>query len=79
MVGREEFVIIDPASPYEEEQVQLANFIDSLIAEGCKPREILLTHFHPDHVGGVANLKNRLNIPVRAHPLTQKSWRSFSY
>lgn len=72
IVGREEFVIIDPASPYEEEQVQLANFIDSLIAEGCKPREVLLTHFHPDHVGGVANLKNRLNIPVRAHPLTQK-------
>jgi glyoxylase-like metal-dependent hydrolase (beta-lactamase superfamily II)/8-oxo-dGTP pyrophosphatase MutT (NUDIX family) len=72
IVGQEEFVIIDPASPYEEEQIQLAKFIDSLIANGQKPKEILLTHFHPDHVGGVAVLKKHLNIPVRAHPLTQE-------
>ncbi len=72
IIGREEFVIIDPASPYEEEQTHLAEFIDTLIANGQRPREILLTHFHPDHVGGVAALKRHLNIPVRAHPLTQK-------
>ncbi|MBI4851713.1 MAG: MBL fold metallo-hydrolase [Acidobacteria bacterium] len=72
IIGKEEFVIIDPASPYEEEQTQLAKFIDSLIATGQRPREILLTHFHPDHVGGVAALKKHLNIPVRAHPLTQE-------
>jgi glyoxylase-like metal-dependent hydrolase (beta-lactamase superfamily II)/8-oxo-dGTP pyrophosphatase MutT (NUDIX family) len=72
IIGKEEFVIIDPASPYEEEQVRLAEFIETLIAEGKKAREILLTHFHPDHVGGVAALKKRLNIPVAAHPLTQE-------
>lgn len=72
IIGKDEFVIIDPASPYEEEQLRLAEFIESLIAKGQKAREILLTHFHPDHVGGVAALKKRLNIPVAAHPLTQE-------
>lgn len=72
IVGQEEFVIIDPASPYEEEQAHLVQFIENLIAKGQRPREILLTHFHPDHVGGVAALKKHLNIPVRAHPLTQQ-------
>jgi glyoxylase-like metal-dependent hydrolase (beta-lactamase superfamily II)/8-oxo-dGTP pyrophosphatase MutT (NUDIX family) len=72
LVGKEEFVIIDPASPYEEEQACLAEFIDAMIAAGQRPREILLTHFHPDHVGGVEALRKHLNIPVAAHPATRE-------
>lgn len=71
LVGGEEFVIIDPASPYAEEQANLAQFIDEMISRGQRPREILLTHWHPDHVGGVATLREHLQIPVAAHPLTQ--------
>jgi glyoxylase-like metal-dependent hydrolase (beta-lactamase superfamily II) len=35
-------------------------------------REIILTHFHPDHVGGVAALSEHLGgrVPVAAHRLT---------
>ncbi|MEW6734131.1 MAG: MBL fold metallo-hydrolase [Acidobacteriota bacterium] len=71
LVGGEEFVIIDPASPYQEEQASLAQFIDEMIAAGQRPREILLTHFHPDHVGGVEALRAHLGVPVAAHELAQ--------
>jgi ribonuclease/clavin/mitogillin len=70
IIGGDELVIIDPASPYEEEQKGLDAFIDSLIAEGRRVREIFITHHHPDHHAGVDHLRARLSVPVAAHPLT---------
>ena len=74
-----EILIIDPGSPYEEEQQALADCLDDLIGEGRAVREIALTHVHPDHVAGVNALKNHLqtkhglSAPVAAHRLTAKS------
>lgn len=67
-----ELLIIDPGSPYEDEQQALAECINDLIAEGRSLREIVLTHMHPDHIGGVNALRLRLGerIPVVAHRLT---------
>lgn len=70
IVGGDEIVIIDPASPYEEEQRELDAFIDGLIAEGRRVREIIITHLHQDHIGGVEHLRARLGVPVAAHRLT---------
>ena len=68
----EELLIIDPGSPYEDEQQALATSIDELLAEGRSAREIVLTHMHPDHVGGVNALRAHLGEEVRvaAHRLT---------
>ncbi|HBB86370.1 MAG TPA: MBL fold metallo-hydrolase [Blastocatellia bacterium] len=68
----QELLIIDPGSPYEDEQQALAQTIDDLIAEGRSVREIVLTHMHPDHVGGVNALKKHLGeqTKVAAHKLT---------
>jgi glyoxylase-like metal-dependent hydrolase (beta-lactamase superfamily II)/8-oxo-dGTP pyrophosphatase MutT (NUDIX family) len=70
VVGGQEIVVIDPASPYKEEQLGLDSFLDSMIGEGRRVREILLTHHHKDHVGGVNHLREKLGVPVAAHKLT---------
>jgi ribonuclease/clavin/mitogillin len=74
-----EILIVDPGSPYEEEQQALAECIDQLLAEGRAVREIVLTHVHPDHIAGVNALNDYLasrhggRIPVAAHRLTAES------
>jgi glyoxylase-like metal-dependent hydrolase (beta-lactamase superfamily II)/8-oxo-dGTP pyrophosphatase MutT (NUDIX family) len=70
-----EIVVVDPGSPYEDEQEALAKMIDELSAEGRRVRELVLTHLHPDHVGGVNALKAHFGEGVRvaAHEETAKA------
>lgn len=67
-----ELLVIDPGSPYDEEQQALADCVAGLIKEGRSLREIVLTHMHPDHVGGVKALQDALGrtLRVAAHRLT---------
>ena len=67
-----EILVIDPGSPYEEEQQALAIEVDGLVREGRSVREIILTHMHPDHVGGVSSLREHLDgqVKVAAHRFT---------
>jgi ribonuclease/clavin/mitogillin len=75
IVGSKEFVIIDPASPDEKERAALASCIDDLLSEGRVARELILTHLHPDHVGGVNALVKHLDgrVGVAAHRLTAEA------
>lgn len=59
--------VVDPGSPWPEEQARLDERLATLAAEGRPAREVWLTHGHVDHVGGVAALAAR-GLPVRAHP-----------
>ena len=68
-------LVIDPGSPYEDEQAALAAAIDELLGDrtlgGRTLNGILLTHVHPDHVGGVHALRAHLGeARVSAHRLT---------
>jgi glyoxylase-like metal-dependent hydrolase (beta-lactamase superfamily II)/8-oxo-dGTP pyrophosphatase MutT (NUDIX family) len=65
IVGGDEVVVIDPASPYEEEQALLDR-----ILERRKIREIWLTHLHSDHIGGANHLKAKTGVKIAAHSIT---------
>ena len=42
---------------------------EKIVELGLKPKMILLTHGHSDHIGGVQELKDKYNIPVYIHEL----------
>lgn len=79
LIGRRQCVVVDPATPYEDEQAALCDYLESRRAEGCELKEILLTHQHPDHVAATRVVAERFRLPVAAHPLTAEklpSWIS---
>ena len=53
-----EAFIIDPATP---------EVLDALKKHDLKPKAILLTHGHGDHIGGVQDIVNAHHVPVYVH------------
>jgi glyoxylase-like metal-dependent hydrolase (beta-lactamase superfamily II) len=72
LVGTRELALVEPASPYPEEIEALAGWVGAQVAKGKQLRCILLTHHHPDHVGGAAKLRERLGVPLCAHAETAR-------
>ncbi|MGC4117546.1 MAG: MBL fold metallo-hydrolase [Myxococcales bacterium] len=68
LVGDRELLIVDPGSPWPEQQQALHRLVDELVMEGRTVRAIVLTHTHPDHVGGALAAKQALGAPIWAHP-----------
>ena len=60
IVGSGPTCVIDPA-------VDDAGYLEEVAARAGDVREILVTHRHSDHVGGVAVLAERFGCPVRAY------------
>ncbi len=60
--------VVDPGSPYPEEEAALEQILADLAQDGLEPRELWLTHAHADHVGGVRALRARHRLVLRAHP-----------
>jgi glyoxylase-like metal-dependent hydrolase (beta-lactamase superfamily II)/8-oxo-dGTP pyrophosphatase MutT (NUDIX family) len=73
LVGGDEMVVIDPGSPYPDQQAVLDHVVARFIEQGRRCREIIITHLHPDHIGGVTHLAEKFNLPVAAHRLTAEA------
>jgi glyoxylase-like metal-dependent hydrolase (beta-lactamase superfamily II) len=56
-----EAVLIDPGDEGDR-------LVDAVEASGCTLRALWITHAHLDHVGGIAAVKRRCDVPIWLHP-----------
>ncbi len=69
-LGERELLLVEPASPYPEEQRAFVEWARGLESQGRELKAIFLTHHHIDHVGGALALSRELQLPLLAHPAT---------
>src|SRR5262249_61112300 len=70
LVGGDEMVVIDPGSPYPDQQAALDHVVARFIEQGRRFREIFITHLHPDHIGGAGPPAPKIYPPSPAPPPT---------
>jgi glyoxylase-like metal-dependent hydrolase (beta-lactamase superfamily II) len=69
-IGSRDVLLVEPATPYEDELVAWIGWARGLASSGRRPVAIFVTHHHPDHVGGAERLARELALPVWAHAAT---------
>ncbi|HXO30319.1 MAG TPA: MBL fold metallo-hydrolase, partial [Thermoanaerobaculia bacterium] len=71
LLGFGDAVLVDPGA---SDPAEIERLVAALAAAqerlGRRVTAIWLTHHHPDHVAGVPALRQRLGVPVLAHPAT---------
>jgi ribonuclease/clavin/mitogillin len=73
LLGKGPAVLVDPGSPWPEEQAQLLAAVTAARERlGREVVEIWLTHQHPDHVGGAVAAAEALRVPIAAHAETAR-------
>ena len=64
----EAIAIVDPGSEADK-------IIAEVEATGRTPKAIWITHAHVDHIGAIAPIKQKWDVPVWLHPLDQSLYR----
>lgn len=71
-LGGREVLLVEPATPYEDEQRAWLAWARGLASEGRELVALFVTHHHPDHVGGAERLARELQTPLWAHHETAR-------
>jgi glyoxylase-like metal-dependent hydrolase (beta-lactamase superfamily II) len=69
-LGTREVILVEPATPYPDEQRAWIAWGRAIVESGRRLVAILATHHHPDHVGGLPELASALEVPLWAHAET---------
>jgi endoribonuclease LACTB2 len=69
-LGGHDLVLVEPATPYLDEQREWIAWARALASQGRSLKAILATHHHPDHVGGLDILTRELGVPLWVHDAT---------
>ena len=75
LVGSGPVYLIDPGTALPQEQNRLFALLDAHQHKGPPLTAVLLTHHHPDHIGGAATCAIRYGVPIYAHPRTAEKLR----
>jgi ribonuclease/clavin/mitogillin len=70
-LGDRNVVLVEPATPFEDEQTAWLTWARSLAAHRTI-EALVLTHHHPDHMGGSRAFAEALGVPVWAHAETAR-------
>lgn len=63
----DDFVLVDAGMPKSANEI--ISVIEERFGANNRPKAVILTHGHFDHVGGVIELVEHWGVPVYAHPL----------
>jgi endoribonuclease LACTB2 len=69
-LGERDVLLVEPATPYEDERREWFAWASGLRASGRRLVALVLTHHHIDHVGGAAFFARELALPIWAHDIT---------
>jgi glyoxylase-like metal-dependent hydrolase (beta-lactamase superfamily II) len=66
-IGPRDVLLVEPATPYADEQRAWLAWARGLPSRGRRPIAVVATHHHRDHVGGADALTRELGLPLWAH------------